>query len=85
MGHRSISDDLSIEDSTSTSYLTAKAEYGGRASFYGEEKIRSPAKGQLEEPLKAIIGQPIGARSWTTEGAGKMAKHPWGEKEAFNF
>jgi len=49
---------------------------GGRASLYREEKRRSPAKGQLEEPLPAIIGQPIGTRSWTTEGAGKMAKHP---------
>jgi len=50
-----------------------------------EEKIRSPAKGHLEEPSPAIIGQPIGTRSWTTDGAGKMAKHPWDEKEALNF
>jgi len=44
-----------------------------------------PAKGQLEEPLPAIIGQPIGTRSWTTDGAGKIAKHPRNEKEALNL
>jgi len=44
MGLRSISDELSIEDSTSTSYLAAKAEMGD-----------APAKGQLEEPLPAVM------------------------------
>jgi len=39
----------------------------------------------MEEPSPAIIGQPIGTWSWTTDGAGKMAKHPWNEKEALNF
>jgi len=55
------------------------------AGFYREEKTRSPAKGQLEEPSPAIIGQPIGTWSWTTDGAGKMSKHPWDEKKALNL
>jgi len=58
---------------------------GGRADFYKRKKIRSPTKGQLGEPLPAITGQPIGTRSSTTDGSGKMAKHPRGEKEALNF
>jgi len=82
MEHLSISDELSIEDCTSTSYLTAKV---GRVGFCREEKIWSPAKGQLEDPSPAIIGQPIGTRSWTTDGGGKIAKHPWDEKEALHF
>jgi len=43
--------------------------------------LRSPAKGQLKEPSPASIDQPIGTRSWTIDGAGKMEKHPWDEKE----
>jgi len=49
--------------------------------LFSPEKIRSPAKGQLKEPSPASIDQPIGTRSWTIDGAGKMEKHPWDEKE----
>jgi len=38
MGHRSISDELSIEDSTSTSYLTAKAEMEDAPASIGRRK-----------------------------------------------
>jgi len=38
MGHRSISDELSIEDSTSTNYLAAKAEMDDAPASIGRRK-----------------------------------------------
>jgi len=38
VGHPSISDELSIEDSTSTSYLTAKAEMEDAPTSIGGRK-----------------------------------------------
>jgi len=45
---------------------------------------KAAAKGQLEEPSPAIIGQPIGTRSWAADGTGKIERHPWDEKEALS-
>jgi len=39
MGHRSISDELCIEDSTSTTYLTAKAEMQDAPASVGENMV----------------------------------------------
>jgi len=81
MGHRSISDELSIGDATSTSYLTAKAEMEDAPASISRRNYSRP----LRESSLAIFGQPIGTRSWTRDGAGKIPKHPWDEKEALNF
>ncbi|XP_037731511.1 uncharacterized protein LOC119562391 isoform X1 [Drosophila subpulchrella] len=49
-----ISDELSTggpQDSTSTSYLAAKAEMEDALASIGRRKKKAPAKGQLEKPL----------------------------------
>jgi len=58
MGHRSISDELSIEDSTSTSYLTAKAEMQDAPAFVGRRKYGRPLRDSwrsLHQPLLASL------------------------------
>jgi len=44
MGHRSNSDELSIKDSTSTSYLTAKAEMQDAPASLGRRKYGRPLR-----------------------------------------
>jgi len=36
------------------------------------------------DPTSSRSKMSTGTRSWSTDGAGKMSKHPWDEKEALN-
>jgi len=38
-----------------------------------------------QSPTSSRSNMPIGIRSWSPDGAGKMAKHPWDEKEALYY
>jgi len=82
VGLRSSSDELSIEkppDSTSTSYLAAKAEMENAASC----SIRRKSPVRNLAPTSSRYNMPIGIRSWTADG--KMAKHPRDEKKALSY
>jgi len=64
MRHRSISDELSIEDSTSTSYLTAKAEMkNAPASIerrnYGRP-LRDSWRSHHQPLLASLLGLGVG-------------------------
>jgi len=72
MGHRLISDELSIEDSTSISYLTAKAEMEDALASIGMRKkgltLRDSWRSHYQQLLTSLFGL----------GAGlQMARERW--------
>jgi len=58
MGHRSISDELSIEDSTSTSYLTAKAEMEDASASIGRRKYGRPLRKTMIWDFSVLLWLP---------------------------
>jgi len=60
MGHRSISDELSIEKSTSTSYLTAKAELQDASASVGRRKYGLPLRDSWRSHHQPLLASLLG-------------------------
>jgi len=60
MGHRSISDELSIKDSTSTSYLTAKVEMQDAPASVGRRKYGRPLRDSWRSHHQPLLASLLG-------------------------